>query len=361
MSKLFYQGLGKTSVWPDIHLSFHITYDDVTLFQKPSSISSRREIDLSQKFGPYQLKVPIMSAPMDTVTGERMVRKLAELGGIGVLPRKETEEKELSLIRKLADENVPFVASVGLKTGFEDAERLKENGAQVVLVDVANGGMKQVWELASKIKQKLKLYVMAGNIVSLELAQTYKEAGVDFVRVGVGGGGLCTTREKTGVGYPQLSALFETKESGMFIIADGGISKPGSVAKALAAGADMVMIGSLFGGTDEAPGEVTLRKTKIVRGQASASYMMDNQTELTESRAAEGVEVEVPYRGPVERILNDLTGGLRSSMSYTGAKNLREFYKKSIFVAVSPSSVREGSPHILSDIPGTHLFANHLK
>ena len=147
----------------------------------------------------------------------------------------------------------------------------------------------------------------------------------------------------------------------MYIIADGGISKPASVAKALAAGADMVMIGSLLGGTEEAPGKLTEWNTKIVRGQASVSYMMDNQTELTESRAAEGVEVEVPYRGSVDAIMNDLSGGLKSSMSYTGARNLTEFYEKSIFVAISSNAVREGSPHILSDVPGTHLLASHLK
>lgn len=196
------------------------------------------------------------------------------------------------------------------------------------------------------------MFVMAGNITTYELAKQYKEAGIDFARVGVGGGAVCTTREKTGVGFPQLSAIFEAKEAGVYVVADGGISKPGSAAKALAAGADMVMIGSMFGATDEAPGESTKKGMKVIRGQASASYMADNNTEIGEHRTAEGIQAEVPNRGPVRGYVQDLVGGIKSSLSYVGAHNLDEFYEKAVFVAISPSTVRENSPHILSDIPG---------
>ena len=191
------------------------------------------------------------------------------------------------------------------------------------------------------------MYVMAGNIVSAELANTYKDAGIDFARVGIGGGGLCTTREKTGVGMPQLSAIFETKKSGMYVVADGGIAKPASAAKALAAGAEMVMIGSMLGGTDETPGKVR-NGMKIARGQASSTYMRDNGTEVGTHRTAEGITVEVPVKGPVANVIFDLTGGIKSSMSYAGARNLAEFSEKAVFLAVSPSSQHESRPHILS-------------
>ena len=157
MSREFLLPDGKKVDVAQLGLPYHITYDDVNLLQQESDIISRSEVDISQQFGPYTLQIPIMSAPMDKFTGRRMVRKLAELGGIGVLPRKQTEREDLRLIRDLTDENVPFVGSVGLKNGYEDASRLQDSGAQVVLVDVANGGMRQVWELAGKIKRDLNM------------------------------------------------------------------------------------------------------------------------------------------------------------------------------------------------------------
>jgi IMP dehydrogenase len=281
---------------------------------------------------------------MDTITGERMIRKLDELGAIGVLPR-DSQEKVLDVCARLSKEGVACIYSVGLRDGLALAKKLKAKGAKVVLVDVAHGGMDQVVELASRIKKELKLTVITGNIVSFSQAQEYLKADLTIARVGVGPGGLCTTRMVAGTGYPQLAAVWETVESGITVIADGGIKKPADMAKALAAGASMVMIGSMFAGTEETPGEVVNGK-KRARGQASEGYMKDNGVELGEFRAAEGKDVMVDAKGSVEYIVNELVGGLRSAMTYAGAKDLATFRQKAQFVLVSHSTRLENDAHI---------------
>lgn len=346
MSKVFYKALGKKEEWPNVTgvNSASLTYEDVLLIPQNSDIISRTHVDTKVKFGPYELQKPIISAPMDTVSGEKMARELARLGAIGTIPRGEIKER-LEICEKFSKEDIPAVFSVGLKNGFEEAKLLKEKGAQVILVDVAHGGMKQVKELAKKIKHELRVFVIAGNIVSFEEAQDYKKTGIDAARVGVGPGGTCKTRLVAGTGFPQLSAVFETTSADITVIADGGVKKSGDFAKAIAAGATMVMIGSLFAGTDETPGEVKNGK-KEVRGQASAAYMKDNGVETGEFRSAEGISTEVKAKGPVEYVVDELMGGLRSAMTYAGADNIEQFHKKSVFCVVSPSTLKESVPWI---------------
>lgn len=346
MSKVFYKALGKKEEWPNVTgvNPASLTYEDVLLIPQNSDIISRTHVDTKVKFGPYELQKPIISAPMDTVSGEKMARELARLGAIGTIPRGEIKER-LEICEKFSKENIPAVFSVGLKNGFEEAKLLKEKGAQVILVDVAHGGMKQVKELAKKIKHELRVFVIAGNIVSYEEAQDYKKTGIDAARVGVGPGGTCKTRLVAGTGFPQLSAVFETTSSEITVIADGGVKKSGDFAKAIAAGATMVMVGSLFAGTDETPGEVKNGK-KEVRGQASAAYMKDNGVETGEFRSAEGISTEVKAKGPVEYVVDELMGGLRSAMTYAGADNIEQFHKKSVFCVVSPSTLKESVPWI---------------
>jgi IMP dehydrogenase len=349
MSKTFYKALGKTEEWPNLTgaTPASLTYDDVLLIPQNSDIKSRSSVEIKVQFGPYILTKPIISAPMDTITGERMARELARLGAIGVLPRAEIA-KRCSTCKRLSDDNIPAVYAIGLKHGFEEAKLLKENGAKVILIDVAHGGMKAIRELAKKIKRELNLWVIAGNIVTYDEAKSYKQVRVDIARVGVGPGGTCITRLVAGTGLPQLSAIFETTTVGIPVIADGGIKKPADFAKAIAAGASFIMIGSLFAGYDETPGVVKNGK-KLARGQASSAYMKANGVETGEFRAAEGISVEVPVKGPVEKLINDLMGGLRSAMTYAGAENIVEFQKKAIFCLVSPSVGKESKPW-LSDM-----------
>lgn len=348
MSKVFYKALGKKEEWPNITgvNPASLTYDDVLLVPQNSSVISRTAVDTSVKFGPYKLTIPIVAAPMDTVCGEEMIRELSKLGAIGILPRGDINER-VALCDKFEKEGVKAVYAVGLKKGIEEAKLLTSKGAKIILVDVAHGGMKSAKELAAEIRRKFKVHVMAGNIVTYDEAIEYKKSGIDYARVGVGPGGLCITRLVAGSGFSQLSAVFETTSTGMPVIADGGIKGPGHFAKAVAAGAMMVMIGSLFTGTDEAPGEL-IKGYKVARGQASAEYMKDNGVETGEFRTAEGVSIKVPAKGPVKNIIYDLMGGLRSAMTYSGAVNIKDFQKKAMFAVVSESGREEGKPWLAS-------------
>lgn len=348
MSNEFYIGLGRTETWPDISHAppSSLTYDDVIIPPRNSEIESRRDIDTSVQFGPYTLRVPVVSAPMDTVTGMRMVMRLASLGAIGALPRGLSNVEDVLLVaERLSNDKVPCLYSIGLSSPVDDARKLKERGAEMVLIDVAHGGMEKVKRTAGEIKNKLDMFVVAGNIATYEQAKEYKKYGIDYARVGVGPGGACTTRIQTGVGFPQLSAIFETTEAGIFVIADGGIRQPGDAAKALAAGAKMIMIGSMLAGTDEAPGRVK-NGMKYFRGQASKGYMNDRNN-LADWRTEEGIETMVPLKGPAEKVLIDIIGGIRSGMSYVGARNLDEFRERAQFALVSSAALQEAQPHVV--------------
>ena len=189
MSKTFYKALGKTEQWPNLvgASPASLTYDDVLLIPQNSNIKSRSSVEIKVQFGPYTLTKPIISAPMDTITGERMARELARLGAIGIIPRLEMIERA-AICERLTRDNIPAVYAVGLRHGFEEAKALKESGAKVILVDVAHGGMKLVRETAKKIKDELGLFVIAGNIVTYDEAKTYQESKIDMLRVGVGPG-----------------------------------------------------------------------------------------------------------------------------------------------------------------------------
>ena len=351
MSKEFYIARGATTTWPALPPGSpppgSIAYNDVLLVPgADTKIESRKKPDLSVQFGPYVLRTPVISAPMDTISGEEMILKLNKLGAMGSLPRNKNFEENLRLCERFSGENIPCLYAIGLKDAVDEAGQLKERGAKMVLVDVAHGGMEVVKKLAGEIKNKHGLYVVAGNIVTYDQAEAYKQAGIDAARVGVGPGAVCTTRIVSGHGFPQMSAVFETTDSGLFVIADGGIVYPGDVAKAMAAGAKLVMIGSLFGGTEETPGEV-MNGQKALRGQASESYMTDNGTRSGEYRAAEGIDTRVPVQGSVSHIIDTITGGMRSALSYTGAENIEEFQNKAVFNFVSSAAQKESRAHIL--------------
>lgn len=347
MSTTFYRALGKTENWPELSNinPASLTYDDVLLVpQAMTEVNSRKETDISVSFGPFLLKKPIVTAPMDTVSGEKMARLMHRLGGLTFMPRVFINEA-LTACENLQKDKIDAVYSIGLKNALEDATAFKKLGAKALLLDVAHGGMKSIVDTAAEIQEKLKMTVIAGNIVSYDQAMTYKKAGLKIARVGVGGGGMCITRLVAGAGFPQLSAVYETVASSLEIIADGGVRKPADFAKAIAAGARVIMIGSILTGTEEAPGEV-VGGVKKARGQASEDYMKDNGSKMGEFRSAEGIMTMVPYKGSAEFIINDLVGGLRSAMSYVGANNLKDFQKKAQFVVASPAAQGEGVAHI---------------
>jgi IMP dehydrogenase len=255
---------------------------------------------------------------------------------------------------------VAAATSVG-DEGFARAERLLDAGCDLIVVDTAHGHQARVIETVGRIKrQSNAAQVIAGNVATAEGARALIDAGADAIKVGIGPGSICTTRIVAGVGVPQLTALLETveiaKKNDVPVISDGGIKYSGDLAKALAAGADSVMIGSLLAGTDESPGEVYLyqgRSYKAYRGmgaigamaRGSADRYFQQDIKDTLKLVPEGIEGQVPYKGPVASVLHQLLGGLRAAMGYTGARTLKEFHERAEFIRISNASLRESHVH----------------
>ena len=246
------------------------------------------------------------------------------------------------------------------KKGMERTELLVDAGADVVVVDTAHGHSSRVIKAVEEIKKKYNVQVMAGNIATKEAAQALVDAGADAVKVGIGPGSICTTRVVAGIGVPQFSAILETADyltkANIPLIADGGIKYSGDLAKALAGGANAAMIGSLFAGTDESPGEIFLyqgRSYKYYRGMGSLGAMargsadryFQEEVRDTYKLVPEGIEGQVPYKGPLSGVIHQLIGGLRASMGYTGAKNLSEFRKNAVFQRISSAGLKESHVH----------------
>ena len=239
--------------------------------------------------------------------------------------------------------------SIGIGSDYlERAKALKEAEADFIVVDVANGYLQKTADVVKQVK-KLGIEVIAGNVATKEGVLNLKKAGADCVKVGIGPGGACLTRPVAGVGYPQLSAIIECANNGINIMADGGIVKSADFAKAVAAGADTVMIGGLFAGTDESPGVIVTKEStnyKFYRGMASVNAFSDRALKTEEAAdlegyTPEGTETMIPYKGTVIKIINNLMGGLRSAMTYTNSKNLKEFQKNAEFVLLTSSSKGE--------------------
>jgi IMP dehydrogenase len=246
-------------------------------------------------------------------------------------------------------------------SGFERTEKLIEAGVDVVVVDTAHGHSSRVLEAVNRIKRLSNaVQVVAGNVVTTEGAQALIDAGADAIKVGIGPGSICTTRIVAGVGVPQLTAIMDAvdaaKKAGIPVIADGGIKYSGDLAKALAAGADVAMVGSLLAGTDETPGEVFLwqgRSYKAYRGMGSVGAMARGSADRyfqkdikdTLKLVPQGIEGQVPYKGPVGNVVHQLVGGLRAAMGYVGAKTLDEFHQKAQFVRITGAGLRESHVH----------------
>jgi len=340
-----------------------ITFDDVLVVPNYSEIK-REEIDISVNLSSrLRLNIPFISSPMDTVTTGKMAIALGKLGGLGVIHRNMSIEKQAEEVIE-AKKEVPFVAAA-VGTGRDLSDRLQvltRAGLDIVVIDSAHGFSKMVVEATNFIAEKYKnLLVISGNVATAAGAKALIEAGAFAVRVGMGPGSICSTRIVAGIGVPQITAIMETvkvaKNYGISIIADGGIRSSGDIVKALAAGADAVMVGSLFAGCQEAPGKVVLyknKKYKSYRGMGSISAMKEGSAARygqeyrvgqEKKLIAEGVEGLVPYKGSLETVVNQLTGGVRSGMYYAGVKTIRELGEKTRFIRVTPASQIESYPH----------------
>ena len=334
----------------------YLTYDDVNIVPKYSELESRGDIDLNTKLTKnVELRIPIVSSPMDTVTGFEMAWAISHLGGIGFIHRFMDIERQSELVASLGDLKVG--AAVGVTGDYlERARELVWKGCNVILIDVAHGHHKLVGEAIEEIKKDISdIEVVAGCIATSEAAKQLCEWGVDGLRVGVGNGSLCETRIRTGVGLPSVTALLDVcstaDDYNVPVIADGGIRNVGDVCKGLGCGADTIMVGSLLSGTKESPGSIEKKGQwpneqlfKKYRGSAS----LDSKLDRGEEKNVEGNHKVIPYKGKVKRIIGDIEDGIRSSCSYVGASDLEEYRSLVEFVEVTRAGQVEAQPYLLN-------------
>jgi len=340
-----------------MNLETHLAFDDVLLVPQYSDIKSRSEISLASELSPgIELRVPIIASPMDTVCGALMATNMGEFGSLGIVHRYNTIEEQCLIVSKASENGMKIVgAAIGVTGDYIDrARELVDAGATVLCLDVAHGDHVLMHVALHNIKDKFGhiVHVMAGNVATYTGASALAQVGADSIRVGIGGGSICSTRIQTGHGLPTLSSIIDCvgiKEDfpDIKIIADGGIKNSGDIVKALAAGADYAMVGSLLAGTSESPGEI-IRKDgavyKSYRGMASKDAQMDWRGKTA---SLEGVATVIPYKGSVLGVLKELENGIRSGLSYSGARNLQEFYENAEFIRQTQSGLLESGTHIM--------------
>ena len=338
------------------------TFDDVTLVPKYSSILPSEAVTSTRISHNLNLQIPLMSSAMDTVTESKMAIALSKSGGIGVIHRNLSIQKQVHEVKKVKKNNFLVGAAIGVNPkDIERMYKLLEAKVNLIVIDTAHGHTQKVLSMIKKIKKKFKKSTLcAGNIATGKAAKFLADAGVDIVKVGIGPGSICTTRLVTGIGVPQLSAILEIKKAlknyKTSIISDGGIKFSGDIAKAIAAGADAVMIGSLFSGTIESPGKTFKYKGKLYknfRGMGSVGAMSVGSADRyyqekfknTSKYVPEGVEGIVKFKGSVNKIIYNLIGGLKSSMGYLGAKTIKDLQKKGEFIKISKAGFYETMVH----------------
>jgi IMP dehydrogenase len=332
-----------------------ITYDDVLLVPSYNHWESRKTVDISMtcKTGKLSLALPLMTANMDTVTGAEMANYIGSKGGIGVLHRFLSVQGNVDMYNSC---RFPVFVSIGCtEEDLERAAALRDAGAGLFCVDVAHAHARYVGRTLKRLRGMLgkEACVMAGNVATYAGADYLASIGADIIKVGIGGGSVCTTRIKTGFGVPNLTAIRHCARVDRSIVADGGIRYPGDIVKALAFGADFVMLGSMLAGTRPTPGEVYTRndsegrecQVKIYRGMASSEAQTDHHGAMADWKTAEGIATEVPYREDEEEIIADIVGGLRSGLTYGGASNIEELQRKLDYIRITPAGKIESLPH----------------
>lgn len=344
-----------------------LTFDDVLLVPQKSEVLPRDVSLKSHLTKSLTLEIPLLSSPMDTVTEANMAIAIGKEGGLGVIHKNMSEEKQIQAVKKV--KQAGYLAGAAVSVGdkaFVRAEKLVEARCDVLVVDSAHGHSQGVLDMIKKLKQNYKdVQVIGGNVATEEACRDLIKAGADAVKVGIGPGSICTTRVVAGVGVPQLTAIQTcapiAHKHGIPLIADGGIKFSGDIVKALAAGADCVMMGGILAGTDEAPGEVIEedgKKYKAYRGMGSLQAMQKGskdrylQESVTEAKklVPEGIVGKIVYKGSVDSVVYQLLGGLRAGMGYCGAKNIETLWENAQFVRITPAGLKESHPHSLVDI-----------
>ena len=332
----------------------YLSYDDVLLVPQYSDIRSRSEIDISTDLGHgLELQLPIISSPMDTISEAQMANAIGGIGGTAVIHRYNSIEKQTQMVSAV---NQPCVvgAAVGIGGDYlERASALVSSGANFLCVDVAHGHHIMMQEALGELRKLFgdDYHLMAGNVATLQGINDLSDWGASSVRCNIGGGSICSTRIQTGHGMPGLQTIIECAKTDrdVKIIADGGIKNSGDMVKALAAGADAVMVGSLLAATTETPGAVTMDIEgvgwKTYRGMASKEAQIEWRGKYS---SYEGVTTTLRHRGSVLPVLEDLERGIRSGFSYSGARNIVEFHSSAEFIRQTASGLHESRAHINS-------------
>ena len=352
-----------------------LTYDDILLVPKYSEVKSRNTINtntlVSRRYG---LLKPLVASCMDTVCEYKMAIKMVELGGVGCIHRFMTIDEQCEQVSKVVEyinnnhmyehwgvmyddwhseiKQIPVMAAIGVNdVDIDRAVRLVLSGVNIILIDVAHGHHINVKNMIRKLRESLptSVDIIAGNISTKESAEDLCEWGADGLRVGIGGGSLCTTRIQTGHGVPNVTSIIDCVEgSSVPVMADGGIRNSGDISKALSVGADCVMLGSLLAGTKESPGKIVEKGNGSLYKRYRGSASLETKSAHKQStKHIEGESTMIPFKGGVEYMIDKLNDGLKSALSYSGSKDIKEFHLKSEVIEITPSGMVESKPHLL--------------
>lgn len=336
---------------PRIDTDIKLDFKDVLIRPKRSTLRSRNDVDLMREYTFCHSKqnyfgVPIVAANMDTVGLFSVAKEMAKNNLLTAIDKHYTVDDWV----EFGKENPELLKHVAVSSGSTDQDMIKLRqimGAlpslNFICLDVANGYTEMFVKCVKDVREAFPTKtIIAGNVVTGEMVEELILSGADIVKVGIGPGSVCTTRVKTGVGYPQLSAVIECADAahglGGHIVADGGCTCPGDVAKAFGAGADFVMLGGMLSGHEESGGELIEKDGKQYKafyGMSSKTAMEKHNGKLADYRAAEGKTVLIPYKGPIQSTIQDILGGLRSSCTYVGASKLKELSKRTTFIRVT--------------------------
>lgn len=336
--------------------SFSLTYEDISLLpDQISELEHRADCDTSTEFLGLKLSLPVIASPMNTVCGGRMAKTLSDLKCLGIVHRFNSIDEQISEITNYnfgKNDHISAAVGINYKKDAERLQKLADKGVKIICLDIANGGSKMIEHFLDKIQTTIRNYdlkIIAGNVASYETTAYLINLGADAIRVGIGNGAMCSTSVKSGIGIGQVDAIIRSLKakkdlnSEVKIIADGGISTPGAMCKAIALGCDAVMFGRVLAGSEEAPGEVLKynnQRWKKYCGSASFAVKQENKNYI------EGEESLVAYKGSVVKIIQEYKEGLQSSMSYLNSRTINEYREKAKFVKLTNSAFNERKPQV---------------
>jgi len=339
-----------------------LSYNDVLLIPQFSDIKSRSEVDLSTKISPdISLKIPLIAANMDTVTSVGMAVEIYKLGGMSYMGRFDEPEIQADKIADIKKKGGKTIGVIGVKGDYLDrAEKLLKAGSLALHLDIAHAHSSHALDVVKDCKNRFTdVSMIVGTVATYEGAFDLFKAGADSVKVGIGAGSICITRVNAGSGVPQITAVMEAarakkKFKNKFIIADGGAASAGDIVKALAAGADAYEGGSIFAGTDEAPGEVINLEGTVYKEYNGSTSLSEKKRQMQKDGSnkngdyalhIEGVEGLIKYKGPLKKVIAQYLAGIQSGLSYSGARNIRELWKKAQFIQITSAGYKESQSH----------------